>query len=134
MRRCLARLSEQYVPPDGASLLALWDGEPVGWVFLHRRDQQANAIEMKHLFVLDGWRRRGIGTTLVAAVVAQAQQLGAAVLLLDVDESRRGQPAVRSVRLPADRAVQRGLAGSAVVRAASDRHVVASWRTSVGSK
>jgi putative acetyltransferase len=84
----LARLPEPYVPPDGASLLALWDGEPVGWVFLHRRDQQANAIEMKHLFVLDGWRRRGIGTTLVAPVVAQAQQLGAAVLFLDVDESR----------------------------------------------
>ena len=85
----LARLPEPYVPPDGASLLALPDGDPVGCVFLRRHVQQVDAVEMKHLFVLDGWRRRGIGKALVVAAVTQAQQMGGAVLLLDVDESRR---------------------------------------------
>jgi ribosomal protein S18 acetylase RimI-like enzyme len=46
-----------------------------------------STIEMKHLFVLDDWRRRSIGTALVVAV-AQARHLGGAVLQLDVDESR----------------------------------------------
>ena len=34
-----------------------------------------STIEMKHLFVLDDWRRRSIGTALVVAAVAQARHL-----------------------------------------------------------
>lgn len=77
----LATLPGRYAPPRGALLLATHDGEPAGCVAL--REIDAEACEMKRMFVHLHMQGHGIGRALGDAVIAQAEALGYRLMLLD---------------------------------------------------
>ncbi len=77
----LAALPGYYAPPRGRLLLAWIDDAPVGCVALRPHD--AHTGEMKRLFVRPGHQGRGIGRSLVEAVIAEARAIGYTSLLLD---------------------------------------------------
>lgn len=77
----LAGLPGAYAQPRGRLLLALVDGVPVGCVGLRPHDNTTG--EMKRLFVQPGQQGRGLGRSLVKAVIAEARAIGYTSLLLD---------------------------------------------------
>ena len=77
----LAGLPGNYVAPDGVLMLAQARGEPAGCVAVHRWD--AEACEMKRLFVRDAWRGHGLGAELARAAIEWARRAGYARMRLD---------------------------------------------------
>jgi len=87
----LATLPGRYARPDGRLFLACRDGVPVGCAALRRFD--ADAGEVKRLFVQPAHRGRGLAHALTAAVIDAARTIGYRRLLLDtldrMTEARR---------------------------------------------
>jgi putative acetyltransferase len=81
----LASLPGDYVPPQGALLLALVDGAVAGCGALRALPEAdyANACEMKRLYVRPGFRRFGLGRILAQALIDAAIQAGYSTMLLD---------------------------------------------------
>lgn len=77
----LAGLPGAYASPRGRLLLALVDGAPVGCVGLRPHDDHSG--EMKRLFVQPGHQGRGLGRSLVEALISEARAIGYTRLLLD---------------------------------------------------
>jgi len=79
--RELADLPGEYRPPGGRLLLALEDGAPAGCVALRRLD--AEAAEVKRLYVRPAYRGRGAGRRLAEAIMGAARAAGYRWLRLD---------------------------------------------------
>jgi putative acetyltransferase len=81
----IASLPGEYVPPDGQLLLAYVDGELAGCGALRRfaDADDANACEMKRLYVRPAFRRFGLGRLLAQALLDEARQAGYSAMLLD---------------------------------------------------
>jgi ribosomal protein S18 acetylase RimI-like enzyme len=81
----LAGLPGDYASPAGHLLLALVDGELAGCgAFRALADaDQANACEMKRLYVRPAFRRFGLGRRLAEALMDEARRAGYSVMLLD---------------------------------------------------
>ena len=81
----LAALPGLYADPDGLLLLALVDGAPAGCCALRRLADadDANACEMKRLFVRPAFRGLGLGRQLVEAMLDGARQRDYDCVLLD---------------------------------------------------
>jgi putative acetyltransferase len=81
----LASLPGEYVPPRGALLLAMVDGEVAGCCALRAIDNAdyPNACEMKRLYVRHAFRGRGLGRQLAEAAMDAARQGGYSCVLLD---------------------------------------------------
>jgi GNAT superfamily N-acetyltransferase len=67
--------------PDSRWLVALWEGETVGFAQLRTATLPANLpgrlpIELRGLFVAPDWGRHGVGSTLVEASSKLALSLG----------------------------------------------------------
>jgi putative acetyltransferase len=77
----LATLPGVYAPPTGCLLLARQDGQPAGCFAL--KGHAATSGEVKRLYVRPAFRGSAIGQQLVAAVIAEARQLGYQRLILD---------------------------------------------------
>ncbi|HET9983458.1 MAG TPA: GNAT family N-acetyltransferase [Longimicrobiales bacterium] len=77
----LASLPGKYVPPRGRLLLATVDGRPAGCVAL--REIDAEACEMKRMFVYEDLHGRGVGRALGLAVLEAARAAGYRRMLLD---------------------------------------------------
>jgi len=77
----LATLPGRYARPDGRLFLARRDGTPVGCAALRRFD--ADAGEVKRLYVQPAHRGRGLARALTAAVIDAARTIGYRRLLLD---------------------------------------------------
>ena len=77
----LASLPGVYAPPTGSLLLAMHDDQPAGCVALKGHD--ATTAELKRLYVRPGFRGANIGKQLVAALMAQARNLGYQRVILD---------------------------------------------------
>ncbi len=85
----LATLPGEYAPPAGALLLAEDDrGTALGCVAL--RPLGGSLCEMKRLYVLPAGRHHGIGTKLVALVIAEAKARGYARMRLDTLPNMEG--------------------------------------------
>jgi carbonic anhydrase len=75
-----------YAPPDGRLLLAIREGagsaeEAIGCAALRRLE--ADACELKRLYVRPALRGEGAGRQLVKALIAEARSIGYQRLLLD---------------------------------------------------
>jgi len=81
----LAALPGLYAEPDGLLLLALVDGVPAGCCAFRRLADadEANACEMKRLFVRPAFRGLGLGRQLVEAILDGARQRDYDCVLLD---------------------------------------------------
>jgi GNAT superfamily N-acetyltransferase len=79
--RELADLPGDYVPPRGGLWLVYVDGEPAACVAL--RPLEADAAEMKRLYVRPAHRGSGLGRGLVEHVIAAARAAGYRSLRLD---------------------------------------------------
>jgi putative acetyltransferase len=77
----LAGLPGDYAPPSGRLLLAYVDQQPAGCVALHR--YEADAAEMKRLYVRPEFRGHNLGRELIDRLVAEAQTIGYTSIRLD---------------------------------------------------
>ena len=77
----LAALPGSYAEPDGRLLLAFHDGKLAGCISL--RKIGAGICEMKRLFVRDAFRGKGIGRSLIRAVIQEATEIGYERMRLD---------------------------------------------------
>ena len=77
----LASLPGDYAPPEGALLLAHYEGAAAGCVALRRID--AAACEMKRMFVYPRFHGKGVGRALGEAVIREAKSRGYSVMRLD---------------------------------------------------
>lgn len=85
------RWSEQWYErifqePGRCVLVADRGDQLVGWVVAH---SVVDDWEIENIVVSEGERGRGIGTALLAAVIAAAREAGAQQILLEVRESNR---------------------------------------------
>jgi putative acetyltransferase len=81
----LAGLPGDYAPPAGQLLLALVEGEPAGCGAFRSLPgvDEANACEMKRLYVRPAFRRFGLGRVLAQSLMDEARRGGYSVMLLD---------------------------------------------------
>jgi putative acetyltransferase len=81
----LASLPGEYAAPTGHLLLAYVDGALAGCGALRRfaDADDANACEMKRLYVRPGHRGLGLGRLLAQALLDEARRLGYSAILLD---------------------------------------------------
>ena len=77
----IAELPGRYTPPSGCLLLAMGADSPAGCVAL--RDLGGGACEMKRLYVAPESRGRGIGRSLIEAVLRRAGRVGYRRMVLD---------------------------------------------------
>ena len=90
--RELATLPGKYAPPEGAVIIASYEGRPCGCVALRKIDAQK--CEMKRLFVQPGKRGLGIGRQLVTAILEEARLKGYRVMRLDTLSSMKNAVAL----------------------------------------
>lgn len=81
----LAGLPGDYAPPQGRLLLA-FASQPAACVALHAID--AEACEMKRLYVRPQFRGHGLGKALAERIIAEARQIGYTRLRLDTVEPK----------------------------------------------
>ncbi|MDQ6640688.1 MAG: GNAT family N-acetyltransferase [Pseudomonadota bacterium] len=81
----LASLPGEYAAPGGQLLLAYVEGELAGCGALRRfaDADDANACEMKRLYVRPAFRRFGLGRVLAQALLDDARRAGYSAILLD---------------------------------------------------
>jgi ribosomal protein S18 acetylase RimI-like enzyme len=81
----LATLPGDYVPPQGALLLATVDGAVAGCVAMRALPDvdDGNVCEMKRLFVRTAYRRLGLGRLLAQALIDRALLAGYSAMMLD---------------------------------------------------
>lgn len=77
----LASLPGDYAPPEGALLLAHYEGAAAGCVALRRID--AAACEMKRMFVYPRFHGKGVGRALGEAIIREAKSRGYSAMRLD---------------------------------------------------
>ena len=77
----VANLPGDYAPPSGRLLLARVGDDLAGCVALRRMD--ADACEMKRLYLRPEFRGTGLGGKMVDAILAEARQIGYSKMRLD---------------------------------------------------
>jgi GNAT superfamily N-acetyltransferase len=77
----LSALPGDYIEPGGVLLLAEDAGEPAGCIAVRRWD--ADACEMKRLYVRERWRGHGLGEDLARAAIEWSRRAGYARMRLD---------------------------------------------------
>ncbi|MEM7291801.1 MAG: GNAT family N-acetyltransferase [Pseudomonadota bacterium] len=91
----LAELPKGYEPPEGALVIALFEGEVAGCVAMRRC--AAGVAEMKRLYIRQAYRGHGIGRALAQAVIAKARDADYATIRLDTLPSMESARALYKV-------------------------------------
>ena len=81
-----AALTEFVIRPDAGLLLAVDDGERIGFAAWYLTDDQHEA-KLDKLYVLPSYHGQGIGHALIEQVVAQARTTGAITLIVRVNKA-----------------------------------------------
>jgi DNA-binding MarR family transcriptional regulator len=76
---------EELVPPRGAFLVASVDGEPVACGAVKRIEGEVGYV--KRMWVAEGSRGLGLGRRMLAALEAQARELGLTILRLETNRT-----------------------------------------------
>ena len=74
-------LPGKYAPPEGALFLAEEDGQPAGMIAYQKIEE--GICEMKRMYVLEEFRKKGIGKKLVEVLIAEAKRQGYKRMRLD---------------------------------------------------
>lgn len=74
-------LPGKYAPPQGALFLAEEDGQAAGMIAYQKIEE--GICEMKRMYVLDEFRKKGIGKKLVEALITEAKNKGYERMRLD---------------------------------------------------
>lgn len=77
----LKELPGDYAPPYGRLLLLEIEGQTAGCIALRKIDDQTG--EMKRLYVVPEFRKRGAGSFLVESVITEARKIGYKTMKLD---------------------------------------------------
>ena len=77
----IRNLPGEYAPPGGAVILACLGDEPAGCVAVHRIDSEI--CEMKRLYVPLRFRGKGLGRTLIKAILKESLKMGYSRMRLD---------------------------------------------------
>ncbi|MFX0188517.1 MAG: GNAT family N-acetyltransferase [Candidatus Hodarchaeota archaeon] len=77
----LESLPGGYAPPEGALLLAYFNGKLAGCVALRKLEEKI--CEMKRLYVRETYRARGIGKALSKRIIEEAKKAGYTHMRLD---------------------------------------------------
>lgn len=85
-------LPGKYTPPAGNIILAYCNDELAGCVAVHKLDD--DICEMKRLYVSPKYRGKGIGRSLVIAIIEQARMIGYARMRLDSIPSMKAAQAL----------------------------------------
>ncbi len=72
---------QQYSPPSGCLLLAEYEGKMTGCAGLRKMSE--NVGEVKRMYVRPEERRKGIGRSLLQAIIAQARQINYSQIRLE---------------------------------------------------
>lgn len=72
---------QQYLPPSGRLLLAEYEGKIIGCAGLKKISQ--NVGEVKRMYVRPEYRTKGIGRSLLQAIIYEARQIGYSKIRLD---------------------------------------------------
>ena len=78
--RDLAEL-HQFSPPKGRLLLGEWEGKIVGCAYMRKIGE--DIAEIKRMYVRPEYRRRGIGRSLLEAIINESRQSGYSKIKLD---------------------------------------------------
>ena len=70
-----------FEPPEGAFLVAEWDGRLAGCAGLRKHD--ADVAELKRMYVRSAYRRQGLARVLLSAAEERARALGYRRLVLE---------------------------------------------------
>lgn len=94
MQNELENLSQAYTPPEGCLHFAVVDMQIVGCSAVKKIDQ--HTCEFKRLYVLPGFRKKGIGKTLARTAINEATKLGYKTMQLTTVPSMKPAIAVYS--------------------------------------
>ncbi len=72
---------QQFSPPSGCLLLAEYQGKITGCAGLRKIGE--NVGEVKRMYVQPEYRRKGIGRSLLQAIITEARQIGYSQIRLD---------------------------------------------------
>jgi GNAT superfamily N-acetyltransferase len=75
-------------PPTGALIVGWSDGEPVCVGGVKRLDERT--CEIKRMYVVSGWRGRGVARALLGELEATARRLGYEIARLDTGPRQQG--------------------------------------------
>ncbi|MBW4612877.1 MAG: GNAT family N-acetyltransferase [Desmonostoc vinosum HA7617-LM4] len=86
----------QFTPPEGRLLLGEYDAQIAGCACLRKINQDVG--EIKRMYVRPGFQRKGIGRSLLTAIINQAVQIGYFKICLDTAPyAKEAQMLYRSV-------------------------------------
>lgn len=72
---------QQFSPPSGRLLLAEYEGKIAGCACLRKMGEDVG--ELKRMYVRPEYRRKGIGRSLLQAIMTEANQIGYSKIRLD---------------------------------------------------
>jgi len=79
-----------YAPPDGAFLVGYLDGAPMACGGFRSHDQPSDTVEIKKMYTLPEYRRRGLGRAILRDLERRARAGGARRVILETGVRNTG--------------------------------------------
>lgn len=92
--RTVQRLATAFAAENWRQVVAVADGDVVGYANVRRLPGWSEHVGDIHLSVSETWRRTGVGTVLAQAIIEAATELGLAKVIVEVIEKQSGGQAI----------------------------------------